>query len=142
MAKISRLHNVVAIKEASASMAQIQKCLAITDADVYCGDDGLTATSMCVGAKGVISVAANVAPALMSRLTGMALVGNLAKAGSLQLKLLPLIDALFAEVNPIPVRAALNLMGINTGAPRLPMTELTDENKTKLKRIMEELKLI
>ncbi|MCH5163638.1 MAG: 4-hydroxy-tetrahydrodipicolinate synthase [Clostridiales bacterium] len=142
MAKIAKLKNVVGIKEASGNMVQIERCLSIVEADIYSGDDALTAPAMCMGAKGVISVAANVAPELVSHMTNMALSGNLLKAGAMQLKLLPLIDALFAEVNPIPVRAALNMLGIDMGNPRLPMTELSESNKAMLKSIMEELKLI
>lgn len=142
MAKIAEIKNVVGIKEASGNMLQIEQCLRIVDADLYSGDDALTVPAMCMGAKGVISVAANVAPALVGRMVDQAKCGNLIKAGSLQLRLLPLIDALFAEVNPIPVRAALEMLGISMGKPRLPMTELSEQNKIRLKAIMEELKLI
>lgn len=142
MAKIAKLKNVVGIKEASGNMVQIERCLSIVDGDVYSGDDALTAPAMCMGSKGVISVAANVAPELVSHMTNMALSGNVLKAGAMQLKLLPLIEALFAEVNPIPVRAALGMLGIDMGSPRLPMTELGEDNKARLKSIMEELKLI
>ncbi|MBE5731199.1 MAG: 4-hydroxy-tetrahydrodipicolinate synthase [Clostridiales bacterium] len=142
MARIAELPGIVGIKEASGNMAQIQECLRIVPADVYCGDDGLTVASMAMGAKGVISVAANTAPALMSRMTSMALCGNFASAAALQLRLLPLINALFAEVNPIPVRASLQMLGIDVGDPRLPITELTAENKAKLRRAMEDLKLL
>lgn len=142
MAKIAEIKNVAAIKEASGNMLQIQKCLSIVDADIYSGDDALTTASMCLGAKGIISVAANVAPGIVSRMTDFALKGDFLNAAKLQLKLLPLIDALFSEVNPIPVRYALSLIGINMGVPRLPMTELTQPNKIKLKTIMEELNII
>lgn len=142
MQKIAKIKNIAAIKEASGNMLQIERCLAIVDADVYSGDDALTVPAMCMGAKGVISVAANIAPSLMSRMTSMALSSNYASAGNLQLKLLPLIDALFAEVNPIPVRAALNMMGIDMGKTRLPLTELSEHNKINLMGIMKELKLI
>lgn len=141
MAKIAELPLIAGIKEASGNMAQIMKCLSLVP-NVFCGDDALTAPSMCLGAKGVISVAANVAPSLVSRMTSLSESGNFAKAGALQLKLLPLIEALFCEVNPIPVRAALNMLGIETGSPRLPMTELSPEGYEKLKKAMEGLKLL
>lgn len=141
MARINGLKNIAAIKEASGSMAQIAECLRL-GVDVLCGDDALTAPAMCLGASGVISVAANIAPSLVSRMTDMALSGNLASAGAIQLRLLPLIDALFSEVNPIPVRAALSLLKINCGTPRLPMTEIGEENKAKLITAMEEIGLI
>ncbi len=141
MREIAKLPNIAAIKEASGNMSHIAECLSF-GITVYSGDDALTAPAMCLGAKGVISVAANVAPSLVSRMTTMALCGNLAKAGALQLKLLPLIKALFCEVNPIPVRAALEMLDIPVGKPRLPMTELTEQNKIKLRVALEELKLL
>lgn len=142
MAQIAEIKNIAGIKEASGNMVQIERCLKYSYIDVYCGDDALTVPSMSMGAKGVISVAANVAPNLVSRMTDMAKCGNLFKAGALQLKLLPLIDALFSEVNPIPVRAALEMLGIDLGEPRLPMTKISEQNKILLKRAMEELKLL
>lgn len=141
MARISEIKGIDGIKEASGNMAQLQQCLRL-GITVYSGEDALTAAAMSMGAKGVISVVANVAPELMSRMTAMALRGNFQKAASLQLRLLPLIDALFSEVNPIPVRAALGMMGIELGKPRLPMTELSEVHKRQLTKIMEELKLI
>lgn len=142
MARIAEIPGVVGIKEASGNMAQIQECLRTVPADLYCGDDALTAAAMAMGAKGVISVAANTAPSLMSRMTSMALCGNFASAAAIQLRLLPLINALFAEVNPIPVRASLQMLGIDVGDPRLPITELTAENKAMLRHAMEDLKLL
>ncbi len=141
MEKIAEIKNIAGIKEASGNMVQIERCLRI-QTDVFCGDDALTVPAMSMGAKGVISVAANVAPSLVSRMTDLAESGDLLRAGAMQLKLLPLIDALFSEVNPIPVRAALNLLGIDTGKPRLPMTEIGEQSLIALKRAMKELDLI
>ncbi len=141
MAKIARLDGIAGIKEASGNMAQIMECIRLVDC-VYSGDDALTAPAMCMGAKGVISVAANVAPDLISRITSLIKGSNYTKAASLQLKLLPFINLLFCEVNPIPVRAALKFLGIEVGEPRLPITELTAEHKEQLYKAMEELKLI
>lgn len=141
MAKIMKLKNVAGIKEASGSMTQIQQCLSLS-IPVWCGDDALTVPCMCMGGLGVISVAANVTPCLMGQMTDLAKYGKMADASAIQLKLLPLIDALFCEVNPIPVRAALELMGIRVGEPRLPLTELSEQNKIKLTAVMKELKLI
>lgn len=141
MAKIAEIPGVVAIKEASGNIVQAERCLSL-GIELYSGDDALTVPSMCLGAKGVISVAANVAPNLISRMTDLALGGNLIEAGKIQTRLMPLIDALFSEVNPIPVRAALEMLGINPGKPRLPMTELSEPNKNKLKSIMKELDLL
>lgn len=141
MAKIAKLKNVVGIKEASGNVVQIEKCLSL-GVNVYCGDDALTVPSVCMGAKGVISVVGNVAPKLTVDMVNLALSGKTAAAAKLQLKLLPLIETLFSEVNPIPVRAALNLLGIDVGKPRLPITELSDENKIKLSKAMRDLGLI
>ena len=141
MAKIMKLKNVAGIKEASGSMTQIQQCLSLS-IPVWCGDDALTVPCMCMGGLGVISVAANVTPCLMGQMTDLAKYGKTADASAIQLKLLPLIDALFCEVNPIPVRAALELMGIRVGEPRLPLTELSEQNKIKLTAVMKEQKLI
>lgn len=141
MAKIAKLKNVAGIKEASGNVMQIEKCLSL-GINVYCGDDALTVPSVCMGAKGIISVVGNVAPKLTVDMVNLALGGKTASAAKLQLRLLPLIEALFSEVNPIPVRAALNLLGIDVGKPRLPITELSDENKIKLSKAMKDLGLI
>lgn len=141
MAKIAELKGIAGIKEASGNMAQITECIRLCGC-VYSGDDALTVPAMCMGAKGVISVAANVAPELFKRMTSLIESGSFSKAAALQLKLLPLIKALFLEVNPIPVRAALSFLGIDVGAPRLPMTELTAEHKELLYKAMEDLKLL
>ncbi len=140
MAKIAELKGIAGIKEASGNMAQITECIRLCGC-VYSGDDALTVPAMCMGAKGVISVAANVAPALMEEMTSLVNT-DLSKAAALQIKLLPLINSLFCEVNPIPVRAALKFLGIDVGAPRLPMTEIMTEHKEQLYKAMEELKLI
>ncbi|MBR2968103.1 MAG: 4-hydroxy-tetrahydrodipicolinate synthase [Clostridia bacterium] len=141
MEKIMKLNNVVGIKEASGNMAQIEQCLRL-NIPVWCGDDALTVPCVCMGGQGVISVAANVTPCLMGQMTDLARYGKTADASAIQLKLLPLIDALFCEVNPIPVRAALEFMGISVGQPRLPLTELSEQNKEKLYNVMKELNLI
>ncbi len=141
MKQIAEIKNISGIKEASGNMVQIERCLAY-GIDVYSGDDALTVPSMSMGAKGVISVVANVAPNLVSRMTDLILSGNFIKAGTLQLRLLPLIDALFSEVNPIPVRAALEMLGIKLGAPRLPMTEISESGRLLVRSAIEELKLL
>ena len=124
--KISELPNIIGIKEASGNMAQIQETLRLTEGkmEVFAGDDAFTAAAMFMGASGVISVAANIVPDLMSALTKSCLDGNWLCARELQLKLLPLINALFSEVNPIPVKKALQFLGHDCGIPRLPLTEM------------------
>lgn len=110
--------------------------------DVYLGEDALTYVGMALGAKGVISVAANAAPALMRNITESAFRGEWEKARAQQLKLLPFIKNLFCEVNPIPAKKAMCLLGFNAGVPRLPLTEMEEENALKLRDSMRELGLI
>ena len=92
---------------------------------------------MSLGGLGVISVLANVAPAETHEMTAKMLSGDLAGAKDLQIRLLPLIRALFCEVNPIPVKAALNMMGMGTGPVRLPLTELEDGHKEQLRAALK-----
>lgn len=132
--------NVVAIKEASGSMSQIMECihLARGKASVYSGDDALTVPTMAMGGKGIISVVSNLLPRQMSDMTSAALSWNFAKAGKMQLALLPLINALFCEVNPIPIKQALALKGLCTSDVRLPLTAMSEENMHKLKNALQE----
>ncbi len=136
--KLAEIPNIVGIKEASGNMAQMQEILRLTEGklSVYSGDDAFTAASMFMGADGVISVAANVVPDLMCSLTQSCLNGNWLSAREMQLKLLPLINALFSEVNPIPVKKALQFIGFDCGLPRLPLTEMESANA---KRLYDEL---
>lgn len=124
--KLAEIPNVEGIKEASGNMAQMQETLRLTEGklSVYCGDDAFTAASMFMGADGVISVAANVVPDLMMALTQSCINGNWLAAREMQLKLLPLINALFSEVNPIPIKKAMQFIGFDCGIPRLPLTEM------------------
>lgn len=142
--KLSELPNLDGIKEASGSMAQMQETLRLTEGkfSVYSGDDAFTAASMLMGADGVISVAANVVPELMSRITYSCLNGNWDVAAKLQLKLLPLINALFSEVNPIPVKKALQFCGYDCGNPRLPLTEMEASHSQILYEELKNLRRI
>lgn len=132
--------NVVAIKEASGNMAQIMECIrhAQGKAYVYSGDDALTAPTMAMGGKGVISVASNLLPKEVSDMTHTALLGDFEKASRMQLALLPLINALFCEVNPIPIKQALALKGLCQNALRLPLTPMSEQNVEKLKHTLSE----
>lgn len=144
MLRLSAVRNIAGIKEASGNVEQLQELVRIAGdkTDVYLGEDSLTYLGMTLGAKGVISVAANVAPLLMHEITANAENGDFAAARNAQLKALPLIRALFSEVNPIPVKKAMNFLGFDAGTPRLPLTEMEDTHAEVLRSEMRELGLI
>lgn len=108
------------------------------DADVFSGDDNLTVPAMCMGASGVISVAANLFPKFVSAMTKAALLGNYDKAAKMQLKLNPLIHGLFSEVNPIPIKYALNKFGHCKNILRLPLTKMSKTNSDKLDVLLDD----
>ncbi len=124
------------VKEASGDFALLAKTrrLCGDDFTIWSGNDDQVVPMMALGAKGVVSVAANVSPRPMVEMTHLCLAGDFAEAARLQLKLLPLMEALFLEVNPIPVKTALNLMGKSVGQLRLPLCEMTPEHLAVLKR--------
>jgi 4-hydroxy-tetrahydrodipicolinate synthase len=136
--------NVVAVKEAAGSLDQVSEILALTDSEftVMSGDDSLTLPMMALGARGVVSVLANVAPKETQALCDAFKKGQLKKAQALHLRLFPLIRILFVETNPIPVKAALELMGLCRAEPRLPLTPLSAAARPALKKALKELKLI
>ena len=135
-ARIATRKNVVGIKEASGNMEQIEKCLALCPGKVISGDDALTLPIMAMGGLGVISVASNVCPKYVSDMAHYALDGEWARARKMQLALLPLISALFCEVNPIPIKKAMEIKGYCTSKLRLPLTSLTQNNAEKLAKIL------
>ena len=143
--ELAAIDGVVGIKEACGNIEQFQntaKVCAQTGLAMYSGDDGITATAMLMGCKGVISVAANPAPQLMTELCALCLQNKFTEAQALQFKLNDFISALFCEVNPIPVKKAMQLIGFEVGAPRLPLTELEPSHVELLKSTMRELELI
>ena len=144
MLRLSDVKNIVGIKEASGNIEQLQELVRITrgKTDVYLGEDSLTYLGMTLGSKGVISVAANVAPLLMREITENDENGNYAAAREAQLKALPLIRALFSEVNPIPVKKAMNFLGFDAGVPRLPLTEMEEAHAAALYGEMQALGLV
>lgn len=137
---VDKVKNVVAIKEASGNMEQIEECIRLTrgKADVISGDDGLTVPVMLMGGTGVISVASNIAPTYVSKMTDFALQGKVKEASDMQLKLLPLVKSLFCEVNPIPVKKGAELLGLCNGKLRLPLTEMTEQNALVLKSLLKD----
>lgn len=134
------VENIVGLKEATGNLAQASKTMYLTDGklDLYSGEDGLVVPLMSIGAVGVISVWSNVAPKKVHDMCASFFAGDVKKAMELQREALPLVDALFSEVNPIPVKKALNLMGLEAGPVRSPLTEMTPENAAKMATIMRE----
>lgn len=143
--ELAKIDNVVAIKEASGDIDQFQdaaKVCAEIGFDMYCGDDSLTTIAMALGCLGTISVAANPAPKEMSELCAFCADGRFDKARELQFKLNEFIHSLFCEVNPIPVKKAMQYLGFDVGAPRLPLTELEPEHCARVEKAMREVGLI
>ena len=131
--------NITAIKEASGDIAQVAKLASIADGciDIYSGNDDMVVPLLSVGGLGVISVLANIAPKQTHDMVISYLEGDTKTAMDIQLRCMTLVDALFCEVNPIPVKAGLNLQGWEVGSPRLPLTELEDAHQAFLKAEME-----
>lgn len=129
------VENIVGVKDATGNISMITKLMSLVDENflLYSGDDDQIVPLLSVGASGVISVLSNVAPRQTHEICQKWFDGDIKGAREAQFKAYPLIKALFAEVNPIPVKAALNLMGKNVGSLRLPMTEATDSTKALLK---------
>lgn len=142
--ELSKIPNIVAIKEASGNISQIAKIkqLCKDNLNIYSGNDDQVIPILSVGGIGVISVLSNVAPKYTHDMCMKFFDGNLKEALEMQLKALDLISALFSEVNPIPVKHALKLAGFDFGIPRLPLVELTDKNKAILEKAMKEMNLI
>lgn len=131
--------NIVGIKEASGNISQIAKVMNLTDGkiDLYSGNDDQIVPILSLGGKGVISVLANIAPDYTHDICENFFKGNVAESCRMQLASLPLIEKLFCEVNPIPVKKALNLMGLEVGPLRMPLTEMTEANTAKLAEQMK-----
>ncbi len=142
--KLSEIENIVAIKEASGNLSQIAeiKNLCGDELSIYSGNDDQITPILSVGGIGVISVLSNVAPEYTHNIVNNFLNGNIKEAIDAQVKAIPLIKALFCEVNPIPVKAALNMMGYNVGIPRLPLIEMSNDGKAKLEKEMKNFGLI
>lgn len=136
--------NIVAVKEASGNISQIAKVAQLCgdEIDIYSGNDDQIVPVMSLGGKGVISVLSNIMPTETSQMCKLYLEGKVKEACDLQLKLLPLIDALFCEVNPIPVKAAVSKMGFCDNYLRLPLTTMESANAEKLYNLMREQNLI
>lgn len=144
-AKLAKdVDNIVAIKAATGNLAQESKTMALAEGrlDMYSGEDGLIVPLMSIGAKGVISVLSNVAPKQTHDICAEFFAGNIEKSRQLQFEALELVDALFCEVNPIPVKTALNLMGMEVGPLRMPLCEMEEANLAKLKTALKNYGLL
>jgi len=144
VARLAPHRNIVAIKEATGSLQQGSEILALCGdkIDVLSGDDFITFPLMACGAKGVISVLANIMPSAVAQLVDAFIAGDLETARQLHLKTLKISNAMFIESNPVPVKTALGLMGKCSDEVRLPLCPMSEGNKTKLVTIMKEYKLI
>lgn len=138
---VKNVKNIVGIKEASSNFSAIAKILSLmgdTPIDLYSGNDDQIIPMMALGGVGVISVLSNVAPRQTHDMCKAALDGDFVKAAKLQIEAVDLIDQLFIEVNPIPVKMAMNLQGKEVGSLRMPLTDLEEEHVKSLKKAMEE----
>lgn len=141
--ELSKIENIVAIKEASGNISQVAQIanLCGDNLAIYSGNDDQIVPILSLGGLGVISVLSNIMPKYTHDIVNEFLIGNVSKSRELQLNVLPLVSALFCEVNPIPVKAALNAMNINVGLPRLPLIEMTSSGKEKLIQEMKKYNL-
>ena len=133
--KLTKIPNIVAVKEASGNISQVAKIAALCGDKlaIYSGDDNMTVPVMSLGGKGVISVIANILPKETHELTEKYMSGDHAGALKLQLDMLSVMESMFYEVNPIPVKTAMNILGFEVGPLRMPMCEMEEGNAAKLK---------
>jgi len=142
VARLAKISNIVAVKEASGNLAQVDKILSLCDITIISGDDGLTLPMIAVGARGVISVTANVVPARVRRLVHFALAGDFKAAFKEHAALRELAEILFVETNPIPVKTALGMMGKISPDFRLPLCEMKKDNAAKVRAALTRLGVI
>ncbi|MBS3942902.1 MAG: 4-hydroxy-tetrahydrodipicolinate synthase [Dethiobacter sp.] len=142
--KLAEIENIVSVKEASGNLEQAALICKEAPAgfSLYAGDDSLTLPLLSIGATGVVSVASNVAGKKVAEMIGKYLLGDYKSAADLHIDLLPLFKGLFVETNPIPVKAALNLMGFQAGRPRLPLIPLKGEELLRLRKMLQHYGLI
>ncbi|MDF2685328.1 MAG: dapA [Clostridia bacterium] len=143
-AELAKHTNIVAVKEANGDIAALTKTMNLcgNSLDVYSGDDTLILPVLALGGKGVISVLSNIMPRETHNICELFFEGECKKSADLQKYLIDIINSLFVETNPIPIKAALNLMGINVGECRLPLCNMSDKNHTILKNALREYSLV
>jgi len=144
MLRLAEIPNIVAVKEASGNIGQMMDIIrdAPRDFQVLCGDDAMALPLIAVGGTGIVSVVSNEAPSMMSAMINAALAGNFEKAKELHYRLLPLMNINFIESNPIPVKAALAMMGLIEENYRLPLVRITAASREKLAKVVEEVGLL
>ncbi|MCD6221467.1 4-hydroxy-tetrahydrodipicolinate synthase [bacterium] len=144
VAELSKIKNIIGIKEASGSIDQVCKIISLVEDDflVLSGDDSLTLPIISMGGKGVVSVAANIVPKDMSDMVKFALNGEIEKARKIHYKLFPVFKVLFIETNPIPVKTSLSIMGMIQAEWRLPLTSPSDENYKKIEQALKKCGVI
>jgi len=142
--ELSKIDTIVAIKEASGNISQVAELINLCgdNLDVYSGNDDQIVPILSLGGKGVISVLANIAPKLTHDMVQYYLDGNVEESRKIQIQMIPLIKALFCEVNPIPVKAALELMGYPVGSCRMPLTSIEDNHLELLRKEMKNVGLL
>ena len=136
--RLSGIPNIIGVKEASTDITKITKTFhdCGSNLTIWSGNDDMTVPMMSLGAKGVISVLSNIAPVETQAMASAALAGDFDTAAALQIQLQPLIELLFCEVNPIPVKEAMRLIGFDCGSCRMPLCEMTRDNQKKLERFL------
>lgn len=140
--KLSQIDNIVAVKECNFAQVADVRTACSEDFSIYSGDDSMTLPVLSLGGSGVISVMANIIPKNTKELVDRFFSGDLGGSRTIQLTATNLINALFVDVNPIPVKAAMNLMGMNVGKCRLPLVDLSEEKLDTLRNAMKDYKLI
>ena len=137
--ELSKIENIVGIKEASGNISKVAQISALCgdNLPIYSGNDDQILPILSLGGQGVISVLSNINPSLALNITNSFFSGNINDAKNYQIKALPIINALFEETNPIPVKEALNLLGFNFGEPRLPLIKCSDNLRNKLKALIK-----
>lgn len=142
--ELCKIKNIVATKEANSNLSALMKTIRLCgdELDIYCGNDDQTAAFTAMGAKGVISVLANIIPRDVHQLCSYALSGDFKKCVALQTKLLDLANVLFCDVNPIPVKYAMKLLGLDSGVYRLPLNDTSEANKMHIRDCLRQYRLI
>ena len=136
--------NIAAVKEASGNLDQVAQIRIDAPEDflIYSGDDNLTLPAMAVGADGIISVASHIAGVRMQEMVSAFLAGDVAKAGAIHRELMPLFKTIFITTNPIPIKAAMGMAGLDCGSLRSPMVDISEKDREVLKGVMEKLSLL
>lgn len=141
-ARLSKIRNIVALKDASGNVEQVTQLRALSDIQILSGEDSLTFSILCLGGVGVVSVAANIIPKQVAEMTAATVKGDVEKGRQIHDRYFELFKNLFIETNPIPVKTALKKMGMYNGEMRLPMCEMSAANEEKLEKTLKACKVI